>query len=715
MDPRKPEKKKEHYFQALTEKSYDGFGVFGSDGTIYYMSPGLTRINGRTFGERQGASCLEFVHPDDLPKVREAISGSIKNPEKSRAVQARLQHKDGHFLDVEARFTSLLDDPDVGGIVLNIRDVTKETKAQERQRLLASVLEQTTEAVVIGSLDRKIIEWNKGAEKMFGYSLEEVRGNPVNFLEPEERSGEVDQKRSAILEGKGPLAYETVRRKKNGELVQVAVTASMLKGPEGENLGFAVLYRDITKRKAAEAALEKKERYFRSLAEKSYDAVVVVDAGGKISYCSPAMAHIYGYSPEERIGLDGMELLHPKDAGKIREALEEPLKVPGGSGTVQARFKHKKGHFVTVELRATNLLEDPDVRGVVVNYRDITERVKAEEILRNSEKNFRTLIDKILDVILIVDQDGILHYLSPSVQRALGYSADQMEGRNLYDYLLPGDLEIVREALNESLRSVLEKPVEFRLRDSLGKAKTFEAVGVPFTDPLDGGRVVLTARDITERKYLENEILEAGDRERIRIGQDLHDGLGQQLTGIAFLAKALQKKLGTRQSKALEDASKIVRLVNEAAQQARQIAQGLFPAELDSKGLGTALERLAAATHKMFDVDCNFTCVNGAAIPHSQALHLFRIAQEAVNNALKHGKARKIRLGLVSKRGQVILTVTDNGVGISGGKGKEGLGLHTMHYRAKLIGATLDIQKAVGGGTRVTCKFKPGPVGGRKA
>jgi signal transduction histidine kinase len=218
-----------------------------------------------------------------------------------------------------------------------------------------------------------------------------------------------------------------------------------------------------------------------------------------------------------------------------------------------------------------------------------------------------------------------------------------------------------------------------------------------------------TQRNVTERKQLEKQILEISDREQARIGQDLHDGLCQMLVSIGLNLNALKGGLEDRGLPESAKADRIAGKLSGAIATARHVAQGLYPVNLESDGLAAALHQLAANTSADFGVPCTAECGEGVS-PGGQtiAIHLYRIAQEAVHNAIKHASPTRIliRLGIEQDRGS--LTIADDGTGISGSpKPGPGMGLEIMRYRAGMIGGTLEIRRGETGGTIVVCLFQP--------
>ncbi|MCX6925573.1 MAG: histidine kinase, partial [Verrucomicrobia bacterium] len=199
--------------------------------------------------------------------------------------------------------------------------------------------------------------------------------------------------------------------------------------------------------------------------------------------------------------------------------------------------------------------------------------------------------------------------------------------------------------------------------------------------------------DVTERKLLEKEILDIGETERQRIGQDLHDSLGGMLTGVALMSKALARQLEAKGIAEAATAGEIVSCINNAVTQTRTISRGLFPEELSAAGLVEGLREFAGETAKRSGIACNFEASKGALIhDQSVAAHLFRIAQEAVNNALRHSEASQVKIRL-AQRARL--------------PAAKGLGLRTMKYRADIIGAQFAIKPGDPRGTVISCQLAP--------
>ncbi|HEX8914184.1 MAG TPA: PAS domain-containing sensor histidine kinase, partial [Humisphaera sp.] len=232
----------------------------------------------------------------------------------------------------------------------------------------------------------------------------------------------------------------------------------------------------------------------------------------------------------------------------------------------------------------------------------------------------------------------------------------------------------------------------------------------PVTDEAGQSRgYAMSVRDLTERRTLERDVLEVAEREQLRIGHDLHDGLGQELTGIAMLSTALSERLTAEGQAALAvEAEEVADLVHGAIAHTRDLARGLCPVDLEYSGLTPALQQLADRVGRLPGVACTFEA-DGRARPSSTAApHLYRIAQEAITNAIRHGRAQRLEVTLRESAGTLTLAVADDGVGLPSDRVADGMGLRLMRYRAATIRGVLEVRRRPAGGTIVECAVADG-------
>ena len=337
------------------------------------------------------------------------------------------------------------------------------------------------------------------------------------------------------------------------------------------------------------------------------------------------------------------------------------------------------------------------------------EQLEQERRLREAEAQVhlvRSAIDQGFSAVLITDADlpdPRVVYVNPTFAQVTGYVAERILGQRLSRL---SNLRTVQRRLQEGVPDGLRVIEEVSSYSSPQGERLGEwRVGPVQNKEGKNTHWLIIFRDITERKQLEREILEISDQERRRIGQDLHDGLCQHLAGIELMSQVLEQKLSARSKADASRAGEIARHVRDAISQTRSLARGLSPVTLEAEGLATGLEELAANAEKMFGVACRVECSAPVQVPAlSAATHLYRIAQEAVSNALKHGKATRVTIQLALDGSHIRLCVSDNGGGFSlTGSHKTGMGLHIMQYRAGMLGGTLSIEPNPAGGTRVIC------------
>jgi PAS domain S-box-containing protein len=275
----------------------------------------------------------------------------------------------------------------------------------------------------------------------------------------------------------------------------------------------------------------------------------------------------------------------------------------------------------------------------------------------------------------------------------------------------PDDLARVLEAREQALQRRSAYSIEYRInRAGNGEIVWLAVFGrYHYNESGEAVRFLGVAFDITQRRELEREVLERevlaiAAHEQRQIGQELHDGVGQELTGLGLMAQALAQHLPEAAAEK-RIALRLVAGLDSVHQQIRELSRGLIPVHVESRGLSAALDDLAARMTASSGVSVTAECPEWVELPdHATATELFRIAQEAVSNAVRHGRPRHIRLTLLTEPNGLRLRIRDDGIGIKGGpRQSDGLGLRIMQYRAGQIGGVLQIGPSQDGGTVVTC------------
>jgi PAS domain S-box-containing protein len=405
-------------------------------------------------------------------------------------------------------------------------------------------------------------------------------------------------------------------------------------------------------------------------------------------------------TPEELEGRPVVEVFPPHLHAVAMATMHRVLangSVDGFSAEIEG-FDGQQRHF---DVRVTLFEPEERTSWLTVIATEITEQVRAERAIATQAR----MIESMLEGVAVINERGMIEITNPAFDMMFGFRRGELIGHEMaslagWPFEQP---ERWQRAGTENLRS---QRVEFDGRRADGGH--FAAAGVLSRFEVIGrNHSLVVLQDVSERKQLERAILEAVNREQYRIGNDLHDGLGQELTGIALMLRGLAGRVTNEYAAILPEIEGITRLVSNAIESTRALARGLSPVNLERGGLQDALEGLAMHAAEIYNVEIACTHRLGASRPLNAELanHLYRIAQEAVRNAVRHGEARSIRLHLHVARAKVRLTITDDGKGMPPqAESAPGMGLKIMRYRARILGGEVNFERSSPTGTRIVCE-----------
>ena len=336
-------------------------------------------------------------------------------------------------------------------------------------------------------------------------------------------------------------------------------------------------------------------------------------------------------------------------------------------------------------------------------HQEMAERKQVEAALRESEEKYRSVMEAVPDPILVHDTNELVTYVNPAFTKVFGWCEENCLGQKMVDLVEGGNGAERRQGLWDRSRANGMTSVEtqcYRKDGSLVHVSIRRATYRDRNRKRFGS--VTVYRDVSEMKRLEKEVMDIGDRERQKFGHDLHDDLSPHLIGIVGLGTVLERKLEARGIPEAVQMAKIKELLKIAIVKCRQLARGLCPVNLVDHGIVAALRELAENVESSFQISCTFDCGSDVMIrDNAVATHIFRIAQEAVYNAARHATPSEIRIRLTAGTRRLVLTVTDDGVGLPQAVQGKGMGLRIMEYRANMIQASLAIRPCTDGGTEV--------------
>jgi PAS domain S-box-containing protein len=450
------------------------------------------------------------------------------------------------------------------------------------------------------------------------------------------------------------------------------------------------------------------EERLRAILETAVEGIITIDERGVIESLNPSAEKIFGYTAAEAIG-QNVKLLMPEPFRHEHDGYLKNYHQTGHAKIIgigrEVMGRRKDGALFPMDLSVSEL-KLAKRRMFTGFVRDITERKNAEKALLH----YAAMVESSDDAIIGKTLDGYVTSWNRGAEMVFGYSRKEMTGKHI-SVLIPDDRKDEEPGIMKKIKrgeSVNHYETVRRRKDGwlIDISVTVSPIRDAHENIIGASKV---ARDITERRRLEKEIIEISNREQQRIGQDLHDGLCQELTGIELMCQVLEQKLATKSKPESKQVGEITQHIRDAISHTRKLAHGLSPVELATNGFMSALYELAMHIQKLFRIECRIECPKPVLIRNNLfATHLYRIVQEAINNAVKHGKAKNIFISLKPAGDRFALTVADDGIGFSNETKKSGgMGLHIMKYRAGVLDAALEVRSNIDGlGTSVICVFR---------
>jgi PAS domain S-box-containing protein len=707
--------------RALTEHALEIITVQDESGAFTYVNEAVVRHLGYPPAELLGRSALEFLHPEDADMMRDRFRRIMSTPDdqaERNRFEYRVRHCNGTWCWLESVAVNALANPAVKGVIAHSRDINLR-KANERIRSLnharyrtvADLSEGAVHEFLMNAVGVYELEWTMGAPRVYGCSDEEYRllGWKA-FLIGEGWEAESLARTSRYLAGE-TVEFTAQIRRLDGHIRWIEVRNRPIADPgTGKFTRLVGVAVDVTERKMAADALRESEFRYRTVAELTsgfvYEATVDEQGETTVVWASPGWPKFFGGPFEELNRRGWRSFFLPTDhAGAIRRRQQIRR---GESTEMELRLRRLDGATRWVHLANQPIVSaDGTVSRYIGVVHDITDRKTNEEVLRTQA----LAIEVMNEGVVLSDSAGHIHMTNPAFDRMFRRDAGELIGKHLDQLACDPPLdrrlaEFADDAESRSGAPLVSELTVHGVNDSEGTLFVEAAIT---SLVLGGERYWLTMlQDATARRQLEREVLEVSNREQQRIGNDLHDGLGQELTGIALLLRGLENR-AEREAPSLSPAiEEVALLVNDAIFTTRALARGLSPVTFDRGGLAFALEELARRLSAMFHIDvrCEADHALDRGLNSTNALHLYRIAQEAVTNAAQHGHANRVQIQLAQDGDRGLLRIEDNGSGFSPALHRsKGLGLRIMHYRTQMMAGSLKLEAARPHGTVVCCRF----------
>lgn len=654
----------------------------------------LLKLIDSDIGRAVNTFATDFTGTDLIDDARRVL-------EKLTPIETEIHTADGHdYLRRSQPYRT--SDNRIEGVVITFVDITERVRSEAQTRRLATVVRDSNDAITVQDLDGNILSWNRGAEQIYGYTEKEALQMNIRDLIPADSNDKELEYIRLAAQGEFIDSYDAHRQTKDGRILDISMTVTPLKAESGQPTAIATTEHDISEHKRMIALQAQSERLLRMVEHLPAGAIYI--ANGNLTM-NRAAEELTGFKRDELKTLDQwFDKLYGKRAKKIRHLYEKDRIAGFPKRTTPITITCKKGNRRFVEFAAYRF-DDHEVWLM----HDVTERQQYEKTLKSSEERLRAIMDNAAEAIIVINERGLITDYNLAAERMFGYSVDETINCNV-SMLMPSPYREQHDTylanyLKTGITHIMNAPRE--LPGLRKDGSTFPMIlSVTGIDHI--GLFCGMIRDLSEQKLLEKEIADVSTQEQERIGRDIHDGLGQQLTGLSLMVGSLKREFvreNIPQNKKLDD---IIHYLQQAIINARMLSRGLAPMSIEAMGLEDAIKVLVGDIQKTSGINCRFESQHPVNInDHTTAIQIYRIIQECLNNALKHADAKNIRIQL-NNTDHFELTVSDDGKGfvMKNKMFKNNLGLRIMRYRAGIIGCILNIESSPGKGTLIKCSRK---------
>lgn len=702
-------KQKEEKYRTLIEQASDGIVITDMEGIILEVNKSMQQMIDFADDELIGYHLTDFLPEEDVEsnplRIHELMQG------KSLLYERRLRKKDESFLDVEINSKMASSHTLIGFI----RDITERKKYENALMYQAGLLESVSDAVTSLDMNRCIVSWNNACEELYGFKTNEVIGKRVPELVTFEYPNTNNEAvfKQVFTEGnwKGEFNFIHPQTK---EKIYLLSNINLLKDKKGIVNGFILTSKNITDRIKREEEIRKSNERFELIANATNDAIWDHDYEKNETWGNTQLYKIYGLDPgSTKINLEMfLERIHPDERAGIKERMDAAIENGVFSLSEIFRFKTKEGIYRTFYDRAYIKYDDSKnpIR-ILGAMEDITEREAAQKAIAESEQKYRTIIEQAADGIFIAAENTYLMDVNTAGCRISGYTKDELKKLKFLDVIPPEDLK------TNPMQILKMEKGQFVVNERrlICKDGTVIDVEISAQKLFDGG-FQLFVRDIRERKKAEellqksyNDIRQLASNlqtiredERTTIAREIHDELGQQLTGLKMDIYWLSRKINTADDEIKAKLNESIQLINATVASVRKIATDLRPSILDDLGLIAALEWQGEEFEKRSGTQVTFINDAGDVLLKPDAVSaIFRIYQELLTNVARHANASLVKLLLHKKENRVFFHFTDNGTGFDPESisKKKTLGLLGIKERTLLLGGTYEFKSRPGEGS----------------
>jgi two-component system, cell cycle sensor histidine kinase and response regulator CckA len=722
-------REREERFRALIQHAWDVILVLDPTFQVLFASDSTTTALGYSPDELLHTGARSLVHPDDVLGVKQCLRECGRTPGARVMVDCRSRHKDGSWRDCELVVVNRIDDPVVGGMVVNCRDVTERKRAEAERRYLAAIVKSSQESIVGTTLEGTIRSWNTGAERLFGYNAAAVIGRSLaSTIVPEDQVALMQALQQRVAAGETIPPFETVRRRRDGSIVFVSLALSPIRNADGTVTGISAVARDITSQRQARTAVLESEREYRSLFDASPVGMAHASLGGRWIRVNRRLCDMLGFAEEDLQGRALTDLLHPDDSAAA--AREWPSLVAGAVANVGAerRYLRRDGSYVWIRTKA-QLHRDATgaPRYLILALEDISAFKAAEEQLRRTVDQLQAVVSSLPMALWALDRDGTITFSEGQLLLRFGIGSGELVGQSQLTLFAHHP-----EAVDATRRALRGEQVHVTL--SIGD-RVYEVWYSPLLNPdRTPTGTIGVAVEITDRLRLEEQFRQAQKMEAVgRLAGGVAHDFNNLLTAIIGYGELALSELPPG-SEVRADVEEMFKAGQSAAGLTRQLLafsrrQVLQPQALD---INQIVARMRSLLSRVIGEDIRLATeleplVQQVFADPSQIEQIVMNLAVNARDAMPSGGHLTIRTANVLLEdayvrehpdavagAYVLLAVADTGIGIppdvrlrlfepffttkERGKGT-GLGLATVYGIVSQTGGSIDVESEPGRGT----------------
>ena len=723
-------------YRLLVTKANDIIYRTDASGRFTFVNPVAMRIMKYTEPELLGRRFIELIHPDHRPAAERFYGRQFIRQQPSTYYEFLSLAKDRSEVWIGQNVQVILEGGKVVGFQAVARDITERKRAEEAlaesEGRLRSIVQSTSDAIILIDTQGRVAFWNRGAEKIFGYGAEEMVGQPMTRIIPE-RFREAHERGVQRVAAARRLTmhaamFELRGLKKNG--TEFPLELSLATWAIKSQQFITGIVRDISERKLAEAALRDSEERFRAIMDHSPALIFIKDLEGRYLQANRQFEIVSHLTHDDLKGKTDEEIFPPEQAAVFR-ANDRKVLDSGAPMEFEEVVMHDDGLHTSIVVKFPLRNAQNRCYALCGIATDITDRKRAEEARQQLAKDRLLLLESSGEGIYGIDREGRCTFINSAAARMLGYLPDELLGQDMHErihYSFTGGTAYPRAACR--IQETLERGTGCKVDDEVywrkdGTDFPVEYSSFPIIEQEQIIGAVVVFLDTTARKRAEQQLTLSHDQlrkltarlesvreeERILIAREIHDELGQALTGVKLDLCLLRDQISEVSPAMMKRLESISTLVDGTIQSVQRIATELRPVVLDQLGLIPAIEWQAHEFQARTGIQCTLDVyLRTITLSHAGSTAMFRIFHEILTNVARHAQASIVHITLQEQAGSLVLDVRDNGRGVTDAElaDPHSLGLVGMRERALLLGGETIVTGSPGTGTAVRVRIPLG-------